>query len=227
MASTFLPKTKILPSAQLRLWPELIEVPEQFVLYGGTAIALQLAHRESVDFDFFGRELFDPDEILASVPFLSGAKVIQKSPNTLTALVERSGVVQVSFFGVPTLESIRMPHRVDETNLKIANLLDLAGTKAAVVQKRAEAKDYIDIDALIHHGGVGLSEALSAARIIYGSRFNPELTHKSLCFFGDGNLATVPPETRKRLIEAINQVDLWKLPDLDIHDASNDSENRQ
>ena len=43
----------ILPSAQRRLWDELRDVPETFILYGGTAIALQIGHRHSVDFDFF------------------------------------------------------------------------------------------------------------------------------------------------------------------------------
>jgi len=43
----------ILPPAQLALWPELRQIPAHFVLYGGTAIALRLGHRQSVDFDFF------------------------------------------------------------------------------------------------------------------------------------------------------------------------------
>jgi hypothetical protein len=51
--------------------------------------------------------------------------------------------------------------------------LDLAGTEASVVQVRAEAKDCLDIDALIRVGAVELSLALSAARQIYGSTFNP------------------------------------------------------
>lgn len=44
------PILKILPAAQLKLWPLLANLPKQYVLYGGTAIALQLGHRESVDF---------------------------------------------------------------------------------------------------------------------------------------------------------------------------------
>jgi hypothetical protein len=35
------------------LWPQLKNVPEQYVLYGGTAVALRYGHRNSVDFDFF------------------------------------------------------------------------------------------------------------------------------------------------------------------------------
>ncbi len=50
---TFNPRLDILPLSQRRLWDELGELPEEFVLYGGTAIALHLGHRQSVDFDFF------------------------------------------------------------------------------------------------------------------------------------------------------------------------------
>ncbi|WP_443747297.1 nucleotidyl transferase AbiEii/AbiGii toxin family protein [Asticcacaulis solisilvae] len=52
--TTFAPRTDILPEAQRQLRPYLAEVTRQgFVLYGGTAIALRLGHRVSVDFDFF------------------------------------------------------------------------------------------------------------------------------------------------------------------------------
>ena len=54
MMTTFEPRLDILPAAQRKLWPELKPVQQQgFVLYGGTAIALRLGHRQSVDFDFF------------------------------------------------------------------------------------------------------------------------------------------------------------------------------
>lgn len=53
-ADVFLPALQIPPAEQRRLWDELGAIPEDFVLYGGTALALRLAHRQSVDFDFFG-----------------------------------------------------------------------------------------------------------------------------------------------------------------------------
>ena len=50
----FTPHIGILPSSQQEIWPELSPITQMgFVLYGGTAIALQLAHRFSIDFDFF------------------------------------------------------------------------------------------------------------------------------------------------------------------------------
>jgi len=88
----------ILPGAQQRLWPELADVPEEFTLYGGTAVALYLGHRVSVDFDFFGIHAFKPSDLMKCVPFLKGAKIIQTEPNTLSVTVNRKGPVKVSFF---------------------------------------------------------------------------------------------------------------------------------
>ena len=53
---TFRPRLDVLPAAQRRLWPALADVPDTFVLYGGTALALRLAHHASVDFDFCAAE---------------------------------------------------------------------------------------------------------------------------------------------------------------------------
>jgi hypothetical protein len=220
MASDFAPKLDTLPAAQQRLWPELMDVPRDFVLYGGTALALQLAHRTSIDFDFFTASEFDPDRLLHGLPFLSNATVVQKGPSTLTALVDRGGTVQVSFFGVPKLRRIGEVLTAPVTQLHVASLLDLAGTKAAVVQKRAEAKDYVDIDALINQGEIDLPTALSAAKLIYGPQFNPELTLKALCFFGDGNLSTVPVDLQHRLADAVKEVDLQRLPTIGVNGAA-------
>ena len=52
MPATFEPRLDILPESQRLLWPELDAVPSDFVLYGGTALALQFGHRVSEDFDF-------------------------------------------------------------------------------------------------------------------------------------------------------------------------------
>ncbi len=70
MTREFVPKLSSLPEAQQRLWLELDSVPTRFVLYGGTALALQLGHRVSVDFDFFAPSDIDPDQLPDSVSFL-------------------------------------------------------------------------------------------------------------------------------------------------------------
>jgi hypothetical protein len=208
----FLPRLDILPEPQRRLWDELAEVPAAFVLYGGTAIALHLGHRQSVDFDFFGRCPLDPTQLALAIPFLSGATITQREPNTLSCIVTRGGPVKLSFFGLPGLPRLRPPLVARDNGLQIASLLDLAGTKAAVVQMRAEAKDYIDIDAMINDGRIDLPTALASGRALYGAPFNPQITLKALSYFGDGNVPTLPEETKRRLIRAASAVDLDRLP---------------
>jgi hypothetical protein len=217
----FVPHLGILPASQQRLWTELSDVPPEFVLYGGTAIALHLGHRESIDFDFFGNQTFDPAKLEQQVPFLQGAQITQREPNTLTGIVERDGVVKVSFFGVPHIPRLRTPHDVAENGIKVASLLDLAGTKASVVQARAEAKDYVDIDALIQVGKVDLPTVLAAGRAIYGPQFNPEITLKALSFFDDGDLRKLPDEMKSRLATAAREVDLYRLPNIDERARTN------
>ena len=218
---TFAPRLDILPLPQLRLWEELVYVPPDFTLYGGTAVALHLGHRNSVDFDFFSAKAIDTDALDAEIPFLRDARIIQQEKNTLTCLVDRGGPVKVSFFGLPHLRSIAAPHVAAGNRLSIASLIDLAGTKAAVVQQRPEAKDYVDLDAIMR-AGVGLPTALAAARFIYGPKFNPQITLKALSYFDDGDLRTLPPDTKARLIKAVAATDLSRLPVLEPDSDNND-----
>lgn len=211
----FSPRLDVLPQSQRRLWQELSAVPEEFALYGGTGLALHLGHRKSVDFDFFGKRAIDVASLESEIPFLQGAAIIQREKNTLTAIVDRGAPVKVSFFGVPKLPRLAPPAVAEDNGLKIASLLDLSGTKASVLQVRAEAKDYIDMDALIRIGGVGLPFALAAAQKLYGPSFNPEITLKALSYFDDGNLRDLPADMKSRLADAVSQVDLDHLPSLD------------
>ena len=190
-------------------------MPREFTLYRGTALALHLGHRRSFDFDFFDARNIDIASLEGGIPFLSGATVVQREKNTLTAIVDRGAPVKVSFFGVPKLPRLAAPVTAKDNGLKIASLLDLAGTKASVLQLRAEAKDYIDMDALIQIGGVGLPFALAAAEKLYGPSFNPEITLKALSYFDDGNLRELPTDMKFRLANAVRRVDLDHLPSLD------------
>ncbi len=209
---TFTPDFNILPQPQKDLWLELKDVPDNFVLYGGTAIALQLGHRESVDFDFFGSQKFDPDDLLKSIPALKNAEITQREENTLSVKVDRGGEVYLSFFGLPHIKPIIQPLETNDGIMKVASLLDLAGMKASVVQKRAEWKDYVDIVALID-AGISLPMALSAGQAIYKNQFNPQITLKALSYFDD--IKGIIPQIKKVLQDAVRSVDLQNLPSLE------------
>ena len=145
--NAFTPRLDILPLPQRNLWPELASVPRRFVLYGGTAIALRLGHRSSVDFDFFTSAPFSPADLWREMALLEQAQPVRSEPNTLTVSLHRGGPVKLSFFGGLRLGRVGEPERTDDGVLVAASLLDLAGTKAAVIQQRAECRDYLDIAA--------------------------------------------------------------------------------
>jgi hypothetical protein len=209
----FFPRLDILPASQRTLWPELIGVPPEFMLYDGTAVALHLGHRQSVDFDFFAINAIDPAGLYGEISFLHKTKIIQQERNTLTCLIDRNGPVKISFFGLPNIRRIESPAVAPDNQLKIASLLDLAGMKAAVVQQRAEAKDFIDLDA-IRTAGIGLPMALSAATFIFGAGFNAQITLKALSYFEDGDLSTLSADLKNRIAKAVAAADLGKLPAL-------------
>ncbi len=192
-------------------WTELGATPDRFTLYGGTALALRLGHRESADFEFFSNASFDPDRLARQVPYLRDAERVQTAADTLTCRVDRGGPVLVSFFGGLGLGQVAAPELAGDTLLHVASLLDIAGTKAAVLQKRAEAKDYVDIDALLRHG-IELSAVLAAGMVVYGRGFNPLITLKALSYFDD--LPALAAEVRSRLIQAVEAVDAARLPTL-------------
>jgi len=208
----FEPRLDILPGPQRLLWPELSQTPEQFTLHGGTAIALRLGHRPSMDFDFFAFEPFAPNDLLQRVPYLRGATVRQLAPDTLTATVERDGPVQLSFFGGLDLGQVALAERAVGPGIKVASLLDLAGFKVAVVPQRVELRDYNDIHTLLTRANIPLPTMLACAKIIYGSQFNPLLALKALAYLEDPALAALSAEVRRDLVAAIESTDLRRLP---------------
>ena len=207
----FVPNLDILPLAQKRLWAELDGTPRTFVLYGGTALALRLRHRQSEDFDFFSNRPFQPSALLEGIAYLRNAEISQSQENTLTLIVNRDGSVKVSFFGAVGLNRVQDPDVVEENGIQVASLIDLVATKLKTVQQRALAKDYIDIASALDRG-LNLAEALAAAEAIYGKGFNGALSMKALTYFEDGNLPGLRPELRQQLREAAASVDLRKLP---------------
>src|SRR3972149_9807396 len=131
MAAKFKPELQLLQGPQRRLWGELRDVPGSFVLCGGTAVALHLGHRQSVDFDFLGSAEFDPDALYHEIPFLKGTQPLQKSASTLTCLVDRGGPVRVSFFGAPPVRPIESPLGAADHGPPAGPLLHPPGMTAA------------------------------------------------------------------------------------------------
>jgi hypothetical protein len=167
-----------------------------------------------VDFDFFGESEFDLAAVERRLAHVPGMRVVQREPRTLSCVVDRGGPVKLSFAVPGVLSPLRDPLPSADTGLAIAALIDLAASKVKVVCDRAEAKDYLDIDALLRLTDITLADAISAARMVYGAVFAPMPSLKALTYFADGNLNEVSDPVRRRLVEAVRTVDLDALPRL-------------
>jgi YD repeat-containing protein len=212
MSKVFAPRLDILPDAQRQLWLELAETPSHFVLYGGTAIALRLGHRQSVDFDFMSPVTFEPQSLLQDVKYLKNAQVRRSAANNLTATVDRGGPVQLQYFGNFDLGQVAAAELADGPKIQVASLLDLGGMKAAVVTQRAETKDYLDIHALLTTGKISLPTMLAAGLLIYGDQFDPLLSLKAIAYHADPALKALPQTVRNYLSEAVHDTDPTNLP---------------
>lgn len=188
------------------------------MLYGGTALALQLGHRASEDFDFFSSAGFDPDRLRSRLVFFRDVDPadpdvwVQRKRDNLEAFVKRGGgVVKIAFFGgLETLQRVEDPRRAVGSRVRVASLVDLAGMKMRVIQARGSWKDYVDVHTLVCHG-IDVPTGLAAAKAIDRS-FDPAITIRALQFYGDGTLDRVPAAMQRDLSQWARVVDLDKLP---------------
>ena len=218
MSEGFEPRLDALGKAQRRVWKELGATPREFVLYGGTAIALRLGHRQSDDFDFFSNRPFVPTELMARIPYLRGAEMQQASENTLACVFDRGGPVQIAFLGGLAWKRVEDPETPAGGGPWVASLLDLAATKMKTIMDRATLRDYKDIAALLE-AGINLPQALGAARAVFGPEYNPMISLKALTFFDEGDVKELGRRTRERLTAAAQAVDPERLPVLAAMDG--------
>lgn len=209
-------RLETLPASQIAFWQEKKRIPENFVLYGGTALALRLGHRQSIDFDFFSSAPFAVEELSASIPFLAEAEFLQSEPNTLVTRIDRGGPVTVSFFGNLSFGQLAAPDLVAPDEIKVASLPDLMATKLKAVFQRSESKDYVDIAALLR-AGVSLRQGLGGAIALFGRNFNPALPLKALTYFDDGDLGTLPLDVKECLVAAVKET--TEIPEVRPHAA--------
>lgn len=218
MIGTFVPCLNILPMEQRQLWPALRRAPQLgFVLNGGTAIALRLGHRPSIDFDLFSDRPLRKDDLYAAFPFLRRSTLLQETPDALTALVPPIAPadhhVKISFFGTLSCGRVGLPELTEDGVLQVAAPEDLMATKVKVILQRIEAKDYQDIAALIR-AGVSLPHGLAGARAMYGPAFQPSESLKALVYFEGGDLHRLTREERALLIATAGSV--RALPTVEI-----------
>jgi hypothetical protein len=182
---------EVLSEQQRAILPALGEFTNAngFYLGGGTAVALYLGHRRSVDFDLFTPHLIEDPLVLARIAEDAGLPVTdtQTARGTLHGLIEG---VQVSFFEYP-YPDIGEPTQWSDCSLDLASLDDLACMKLAAIAQRGSRKDFVDLYAIANkHRPVG--ELLELYRRKYSTK---DIGHVlvGLTYFEDAE-AEPPPE---------------------------------
>lgn len=133
----------ILDKKRQNLLPQLASLKNEFYLAGGTALALQIGHRDSIDFDFFTTGDFDTklqfQKIKKDLNTFKLTKIHEET-NTLTILVDNE--IVLSFFGYnyPLIKEV-----INEKYLCLAAIEDIAAMKMSAILSRASNKDYIDL----------------------------------------------------------------------------------
>lgn len=170
---------EILTKEQIELVPLVAKFKKRFGMVGGTAIALHIGHRESIDFDMFSPDEFDNAAIRQS--FRRAGKPINPIRSLKGQLTLNADGVSLTFFHFPYpvhysenfQDSIRMP-----------TLLSLAAMKAFALGQRSKWKDYVDLY-FIMRDFHSLDEITEKARSLFGGEFNAKLFREQLSYFGD------------------------------------------
>lgn len=153
---------------------------KDFYLGGGTALALQIGHRDSFDFDFFSQKDINTKELFERLrQIFKGHKLvkIQEQSNTLTILLDDA--IKLSFF---TYKYKLIRQTINDKNLSLASLEDIGCMKLSAVTGRASNRDYIDLYFILKH--ISLADLLNKAHIKY-PELERNLILKSLVYFED------------------------------------------
>ena len=201
----------ILPEPQAVLWRRLGDIPEQFVLYGGTALALRLGHRQSGDFDFFASEGFRSAGLLDDLGWLGRLDIVDTGDNSLVVI--EPGGVQLAFHGGLRLQAVAEQSLAPDNGLVVASVFDLAATRAKAILDRSEWKDYVDIATLIEDGH-HLADIIGYATAVFDRQFAfpAPVFLRNLVWFRDGTAPDVPEGTRRLLESAVREIDITDIP---------------
>lgn len=169
----------VLTKEQLKLLPLLKDFSADFSLAGGTAAALQIGHRESIDFDLFSSKEFDN--------FKLRNKIVKKHKIEFV-YVDHKGEFTVSVNGVKLTFlhypfKVKFSKRLDDI-IKMADLETLAALKAYALGRRAKWKDYVDLYFILNFWAP-IDKVVKKTAEIFGPEFNEKNFRSQLAYFKD------------------------------------------
>lgn len=169
----------ILNNSQQEQLNLLAQFKREFTLVGGTAIALHLGHRRSIDFDLFKSTPLQKNKIKEKVRAGQGAyQLLFENEEGMHLMIKG---VKWTFFTYP----FPVYKQLQQTeHFKIPSLLTLAAMKAYALGRRAKWKDYVDMHIILTRA-YSLTEISHQAKTIFGDAFSEKLLRVQLSYFKD------------------------------------------
>lgn len=153
-----------------------------FYLAGGTALALQLGHRTSIDFDFYSPQKLDTDKIKKEfIKHFPREKIGDKQPEDTFWLTIKGINLSIFYYPYKLIRGL-----INCPPIKLASLEDLAAMKIAAVIQRARQRDFFDLFYLIKN--IGLKKVIGSCLQKYPwYQENNKIIFKALIYFDEAN----------------------------------------
>lgn len=169
---------QVLNSDQKQLLPFIHTFSSDFYLVGGTAIALYLGHRRSIDFDLFTDNTFDPMGIRNKIiKNKTVGHTFSQGAGELTLLIDK---VKITFLHYPF--TIKRNVQFEQI-ISLPDLLTLGAMKAFALGRRAKWKDYVDLYFIFQK--YSFQELIDKTNSIFEAEFNEKLFRTQLAYFDD------------------------------------------
>jgi len=188
-------RKEVLSKNQLELLPLVKQFSREYYLVGGTAIALYIGHRRSIDFDLFKHTLLKHKNIVLKISAFN-------YPYTITRRVkEQMNVIvhdaKFTFFEYPFKIEAKQKF---ENIIRMPTLIDLAAMKAYALGRRSKWKDYVDLYFILKDYFT-VEQISKKACEIYDQLFSEKLFRAQLSYFDDIDYS----ESVEYLIPAVSE----------------------
>jgi hypothetical protein len=170
---------EILSRQQIELLPLMSQFKREYYLVGGTAIALYIGHRRSIDFDMFKFSAISHKKNLDRIVNSGYEHSVTRRVTEQMNLIVNG--VKVTFFQYPFPVK---PSTTFEDYFRLPSLLDLAAMKAYALGRRSKWKDYVDLYFLLT-GHFTIAEISNRAEELFGELYSEKLFRSQLCYFED------------------------------------------
>lgn len=170
---------EILCDKQLELLPTMAKFRREYYLVGGTAIALHLGHRRSIDFDLFKPSALNHKKNLERLTDSGYSYFVTRRVAEQMNLIVND--VKVTFFQYPFHVQ---PIEKFESYFRMPSLLQLASMKAYALGRRSKWKDYVDLYFLLKEH-FSIAQISECATVLFGDLYSEKMFRAQLCYFED------------------------------------------